>query len=52
MLSFNGGYFNFNISNSYSLINFGIDDCNFQILHKLEITDHKALSIEFLDVPI
>ena len=31
------------------LITFGIDNCNFQILHKLVITEHKVLSIEFLD---
>ena len=31
------------------MISFGIDNCNFQILNKLVITDHKALSIEFLD---
>ncbi len=31
------------------MITFGIDNINFQILNKLVITDHKALSIEFLD---
>ncbi len=31
------------------MITFGIDNCNFQILHKLVITEHKTLSIEFLD---
>ena len=30
------------------MITFGIDNINFQILNKLVITDHKALSIEFL----
>ena len=29
------------------MITFGIDNCNFKILDKLVITDHKALSIEF-----
>ena len=31
------------------IITFGIDNYNFQILDKLVISDHKALSIEFLD---
>ena len=31
------------------MITFGSHNCNFQILHKLVITDHKALTIEFLD---
>ena len=31
------------------MITFGIHNCNFQILHKLVITDHNVLSIEFLD---
>ena len=30
------------------MITFGIHNCNFQILNKLVITDHKALTIEFL----
>ena len=32
------------------IITFGIDNCNFQILYKLVKTDHKALSIEFLNM--
>ena len=32
------------------MITFGMDNCNFLILHKLVITDHKALSFEFLDI--
>ena len=32
------------------MIAFGIDNCNFQILHKLVTTDHKELSIEFLNI--
>ena len=35
---------------SYYIITFGIDNCNFQILYKLVKTDHKALSIEFLNI--
>ena len=35
---------------SYYIITFGIENCNFQILHKLVTTDHKALSIEFLNI--
>ena len=31
------------------MIIFGIDNYNFQILHKLGITEHKALIIEFLN---
>ncbi len=31
------------------MITYGIDNLSFNILHKLVITDHKALSIEFLD---
>ena len=30
------------------MIIFGIDNCNFQILYKLEFTDHKALSCKKL----
>ena len=32
------------------MIIFGIDNYNFQILHKLGITEHKVLSIEFLNI--
>jgi hypothetical protein len=35
---------------SYYIITFGIENCNFQILHKLVTTDHKELSIEFLNI--